>query len=428
MNQFVTNILTRADPEMAGINVTMPDVLIGADLAYQNLPRSSDIRGTVALLLSMAWTGSGDGEKGVRYADWALQELQFDRAKPSEKQIDAALAQITALNRAQEFHKALMTLEQRLPVLRKAFSPSHPSVLKFELEKIYALSKVRRNDEALSAARAILPNVSKLTAEMATTFFNNYAILLRGVGKLGDAEQMLRRQITLSSEQDLFKSHIFSLKNTLATTLDMTQRSDEALVLFYEVIRGRTELLGAEHPSTLLAELNQLPALIHLNRQPEVLKIATALLPRVKARFGTDDARTLELMNTIAYTHEDLGHLDLAQVQFTAVVNQHAQQATRTSSEVLARSNLAMLLIKRGSVEPATAQFRQVLLIAKESIGDRHPLYAVMLSNAATADIAAERFADARTKLNLAIPILIASFGSDHLRVRAAQERLAQAQ
>ena len=428
VNQFVTNILTRADPEMAGINVTMPDVLIGADLAYQNLPRDSDIRGTVALLLSMAWTGSGDGEKGIRYADWALRELQFDQVKPTEKQIDAALAQITALNRAQEFDKALMTLEQRLPVLHKAFSPSHPSVLKFELEKIHALSKVRRNDEALSAARAILPNVSKLTAEMATTFFNNYAILLRGVGKLDDAEQMLRRQITLSSEQDLFKSHIFSLKNTLATTLDMTQRSEEALVLFNEVIRGRTELLGAEHPSTMLAELNQLPALIHLNRQPEVLKIATALLPRVEARFGKDDARTLELMNTIAYTHEDLGHLDLAQVQFTAVVNQHAQQSARTSSEALARSNLAMLLVKRGSVEPATAQFRQVLLIAKESIGDRHPLYAVMLSNAATADIAAKRLADARSKLNLAIPILIASFGPDHLRVKAAQERLAQAQ
>jgi serine/threonine protein kinase len=427
VNEFLTEILTRTDPEMSGISVTMPDVLIGADLAYQNLPLNTGVRGTVALMLSMAWTGSGNGEKGVRYADWALQDLKFDEVKPSVRQIDAALAQIMALNRAQEFEKALLTLDQRLPVLRKAFSASHSLVLQFELEKMHAFLMMRRNDEALRAATAILPHTSALSSEKATTFFNNYAILLRGIGKLAEAEQMLRQQIKLSNEQDLFKSHIYSLKNTLATTLDMAQRSDEALTLFNEVIQGRTQLLGAEHPSTILAELNQLPALIHLNRQPEVLKTGIALLPRVIARFGTGDARTLELMNTIAYTHEDLGNLDLAQEQFVAVVNQHAQQATRTSSEALARSNLAMLQVKRGMLEAATAQFRQVLLIAKETIGVQHPLYAVMLSNAATADIAAKRFSDAQSKLNLAIPLLISSFGPDHVRVKTAQERLAQA-
>ena len=427
VNQFVTDILTRADPEMSGISVTMPDVLVGADLAYQNLPRNTDIRGTVALMLSMAWTGSGDSEKGVRYADWALQELKFDAVKPSNKQIEAALAQIAALNRAQEFDKALLTLAQRLPVLRTEYSPTHPTVLEFELEKIYALSNLRRNDEAINAAVAILPHISNLKAEKATTFFNNYAILLRGVGKLDAAEQMLRNQIKLSSENDVFKAHIYSLKNTLATTLDMAQRSDEALVLFNEVVQGRMRLLGAEHPSTMIAELNQLPALIHLNRQPEVLKTAVALLPRIKARFGPNDSRTLELMNTIAYTQEDLGNLDLAQEQYIAVVNQHAQQATRTSTEALARSNLAMLLVKRGMIDAGTEQFRQVLAIAKEAIGEQHPLYAVMLSNAATADIAAKRFVDARSKLNLAIPLLIASFGPEHMRVKTAKDRLAQA-
>ena len=427
VNQFVTDILTRADPEMSGISVTMPDVLVGADLAYQNLPHNTDIRGTVALMLSMAWTGSGDGEKGVRYADWALQELQFDAVKPSSKQIEAALAQIAALNRAQKFDKALLTLEQRLPVLRREFSPLHPTVLDFELEKMYALSNLRRNDEAIKEAIALLPHISKLKAEKATTFFNNYAILLRGVGKLDEAEQMLRSQIKLSSEKDPFKAYIYSLKNTLATTLDMAQRSEEAYALFTEVIQGRTQLLGAEHPSTLIAELNQLPALVHLNRQPEALKLAIALLPRIKVRFGLNDKRTLDLMNTIAYTHEDLGHLELAQEQFIAVVNQYAQQATRTSTEALARSNLAMLLVKRGMVDAATEQFRKVLAIAKDTIGEQSPIYAVMLSNAATADIAVKRFVDARSKLNLAMPLLIASFGPDHVRVKAARERLAQA-
>jgi len=427
VNQFVTDILTRTDPEMSGISVTMPDVLIGADLAYQNLPHNTDVRGAVALMLSMAWTGSGDGAKGARYADWALQELQFDAVKPSSKQIEAALAQITALNRAQEFDKALLALDQRLPVLRKAFSPSNASVLEFDLEKMFALAHLRRNDDAINQAIAILPHISKLKAEKATSFFNNYAILLRGVGKLDEAEQMLRKQISLSSDKDIFKSHIYSLKNTLATTLDMAHRSDEALTLFNEVIQGRTQLLGPEHPSTMIAELNQLPALVHLNRQPEALKIAVALLPRIKARFGANDFRTLELMNTIAYTHEDLGNLDLAQEQYVDLVNHHVQQTKRTSSEALARSNLAMLLVKRGMVDAATEQFRQTLAVAKEAIGEKHPLYAVMLSNAATADIAAKRYSDAETKLNLAIPLLIASFGPDHVRVKTAKERLASA-
>ncbi len=427
VNQFVTDILTRTDPEMSGISITMPDVLVGADLAYQNLPHNSDIRGTVALMLSMAWTGSGDGAKGARYADWALQELQFDDVKPSGKQLNAALAQITALNRAQEFDKALQILDQRLPSLRKAFSPSSANVLEFEMEKIFALSNLRRNDDAINAATAILPHIGNLKAEKATTFFNNYAILLRGVGKLDEAEEMLRKQIRLSSDSDIFKSHIYSLKNTLATTLDMAHHSEEALALFNEVIQGRTQLLGAEHPSTMIAELNQLPALVHLNRQPEALKIAVALLPRIKARFGANDFRTLELMNTIAYTQEDLGNLDLAQEQYVALVNHHAQQPTRTSSEALARSNLAMLLVKRGMVDAAIEQFRQTLAIAKEAIGEKHPLYAVMLSNAATADIAAKRYSDARNKLNLAIPLLVSSFGPDHVRVKTAKERLATA-
>ena len=154
---------------------------------------------------------------------------------------------------------------------------------------------------------------------------------------------------------------------------------------------------------------------------------SVALLPRIKTRFGPNDMRTLELMNTIAYTQEDLGNLDLAQDQYIAVVNQHAQQATRTSSEALARSNLAMLLVKRGMVDAATEQFHHVIVIAKEAIGEQHPLYAVMLSNAATADIAAKRYDEARAKLNLAMPLLITSFGLEHVRVKTARERLAQA-
>ena len=427
VNEFVTDILTRTDPELSGIAVTMPDVLIGADVAYQNLPRDSDVRGSVALLMSMAWTGSGDGTKGAHYAENALKELKFDETRPSSQQIQAALAKVTALNRAQEFAEALVTIEQRLPILRKAFSPGHVHVLQFELEKMSALLYLRRIDEALLSAHEILPYINKLKSDQATAFTNNYAILLRGVGKLAEAEQMLRSQIKLSSEKDVFKAYVYSLKNTLATTLDMAQRSEEALALFTEVIQGRTQLLGAEHPSTLIAELNQLPALVHLNRQPEALKLATALLPRIKVRFGLNDKRTLDLMNTIAYTQEDLGHLDLAQEQFVAVVNQHAQQATRTSTEALARGNLAMLLVKRGMVDAATEQFRQVLAIAKDAIGEQNPIYSVMLSNAATADIAAKRFADARAKLNLAMPLLIASFGPEHVRVKAARERLAQA-
>ena len=88
------------------------------------------------------------------------------------------------------------------------------------------------------------------------------------------------------------------------------------------------------------------------------------------------------------------------------------------------RSNLAMLLSKRGNHGEAVATMRKVVDDAAGALGDTHPYVGIFRSNYGEILTHAGRNADALRELHKAHTVLEARLGPEHARVQKIRERL----
>ena len=106
----------------------------------------------------------------------------------------------------------------------------------------------------------------------------------------------------------------------LTYLVDVRYGPDRAMEFAAEMVRERTERLGAQHPDTLAARLGQVWPIGEHDRAG-ALSICQALLPLVEQAAGSDAWRTLIVRRTIAGYHADLGHWDAAAREYQALAD-----------------------------------------------------------------------------------------------------------
>ncbi|KAJ7820288.1 hypothetical protein B0H13DRAFT_2451872 [Mycena leptocephala] len=151
-------------------------------------------------------------------------------------------------------------------------------------------------------------------------------------------------------------------------------RSEEAKELDLAVLEKRKQVLGDDHPDTLLAMGNLASTYCDLGNFHKAQELEVVVLEKRKQVHGDDHPDTLQAMGNLASTYRDLGKFHKAQ-ELQVVVWERCKQVLGDDhpDTLLAMGNMASTYRDLGKFHKAEEMKVVVLEKQKQALGDGHP-------------------------------------------------------
>lgn len=244
-----------------------------------------------------------------------------------------------------------------------------------------------RYEEAAELLRQNLQSLEAAGAEPATIarVLNNLAEVLKGLGRLEEAESMLRRSLEL--KESVHGADHFELANTLGNLGELNYQ------------------LGRAEPAE------------------EYLLRALGIYTRV---FGDDHSRLVPVLNNLASLYDELGRsreaLDLYLRARSLVEAEHGPRHLRIG---IVDNNLGEVYLGLGRVEDARLSFERALSILRQALGDDHPHLAHPMYGLGRVSLSRGRSEEAREHYRLALEQRRKTLAEDHTLVQEMKRELA---
>lgn len=430
VNDFVADMLTGADPEAGGGGaLPLQQVLEGAERTLAQFAATPRTAGQVALLLGRTWGGLGDSARALGLLERARVWLNAGFGAQSDEVFEARLAHAEELGRKGDLELAAAALkelqaaarQERSADLRARTAGAYAQVVQAQGDAGAAIAVLRQAEtDYLAASGTPDPDVlDGIRYNLA------YALLFSGDFK--EAEERFRAVVADETVR-LGATHaqtLYSVKG-LGQALHRQGRLDEAIGYYSEVHAQRLKIYGPEHPATLNAAGQVASALNSLKRPAEAERILRSTLAAREARGEQNHPQSVAELNMLATAVDQQGRPDEALALVQRAIATDAGH-TPNQETLAARNILGGLQTRAGRLDDCARTFEELLARAPGLLGKDHINNAVFLSNAAACDLARGDKAQARARLETALPVLEERFGAAHPRTQEAQARLAQA-
>ncbi len=432
VNGFVEEMLVSADPEAGGSqDRPLREVLDGAELALKTL-REPRAAGQVALLLARTWSGLGQSDRVddllKRAETWVEQgfgprspelfKLQLLRAEELGKrgEVDAALAAFADLLREMR----VAGLDPGLDAERVRLSQAQVMQAKGEAQAAVTLitEVLDRSGAELAAQRPDEYDGARYNLAFAQLFLGDFP-----------AAEALLREVMASETERLGAEHpqtLYTVK-ALGQALHRQGRLAEAEPLYRLVYEKRKRVYGETHRSTLNAATQLASGLVALQRAAEAEPILREVIAAMESGGETRHPQFIANLNVLTSALTQLNRLDEALTLAERAIAIETEIGAPNQDTLAARSLHAGLLLRLGRPDAARQEYDALLPMVEAVLGRTHIHYANFSSQAAAVDLAQQRYAQARTRLEEALPALEARFGVQHARTRETYERLALA-
>ncbi len=424
VNAFMERMLTAADPEEAqGRDLRVRDILgvAAADLSTSALPANAVAR--LRQVLGVTWLGLGDAARARSVFDAALAEQDLPSAQRDELLLGHARSAIIAGDYAVG-EQELAQLASR----RNALAPA--LAIAMEESRAELLRETGKQKEAVAALRGLLPKARQQLGEdaqrtlglqlqlaSALQLDGDYAGALEVVS---DAAERHQRVLGAKHPQTLYAW------NQLGIVENKLGHDEAAEAAFRRAANGRHSVLGDGHPATVMSQFNLGSFLIEHGNAKEGVPMVQRASAWFDANRPEGDAKVLVVRNVLAYGLEDQGDLEGAERLLRGILAAQEKMGGPGAPDTFApRNNLAMLLMKRGHLADALAQFDLLATQVRARLGADHPFAAIFDSNRGDCLARMGRLEEARRVLEGSHARLEARFGAAHERTRTAAARLA---
>ncbi len=212
--------------------------------------------------------------------------------------------------------------------------------------------------------------IAKLAELAAST--NERAILQTSLGKLPDADALLRQAID-QSRRELGDDHriTLSLMSNLAYVLRQEGRLAEAEPLNREVLERRRRVLGEDDPETLYSINNLGVLLLNQHRLAEAESLLHEALKRSRRINGPDHSQTLTALNNMAMFLKLKGKLGEAEPLYRDALARRRRLLGDDDRETLISMNsLGALLRDQKRYSDAEPLLHEALARRRKRFGD----------------------------------------------------------
>jgi len=432
VNGFLNEMFASADPELAqGREVTVKEVLDAASAGLKTeLAGQPQVAADVGLTLSGIYQSLGHYDRSEALLDGATAALQTlpDQAPDQLADLDRRRAKLRIdQGKYEEAERLARAAAERASA---ALGANDGQTLLARWTLAQAIDQQGRYDEAIALLRELIPLAGNLEQPLRVIAIDMRADLASALRDKGDYVEAERETLVLREEMTRARGElhpdVLTLLNNLGTIQQRLGKPVDAEATFKLAFERRKQVLGPDHPSTLLAQQNHTNALIEQKRGDEAEASARYLAEVVPRVRGRESQPAQVAMNSLAFLLEDKGDLVGAEKLYREILQIQSEQADPMRPETFAtRNNLAMLLMREGKLAEAAKEFGVLLVATERALGKGHVYYALFANNTGECLTRLGRYAEAEPLLVESHAVLEKSFGATHARVRTSLERRA---
>jgi tetratricopeptide (TPR) repeat protein len=239
--------------------------------------------------------------------------------------------------------------------------------------------------ETWAACRTLLPHSTKLLgygvegdkkakldrATMAT----NTGWYLMQMGEYGKAEQT-ERSAVMAREEMLGREHPNTLISVshLGSVLERQGKYDEAEAMHQQALEGREKALGQEHPHTLISVSQLGWVLERQGKYEQAEAMHRRALERREKVLGREHSNTLSSVNNLGSVLSSQGKYEEAEAMHRRALKDKEKALGREHPNTLRSiSNLGSVLESQGKYKEAEAMHRRALERREKMLGRGHP-------------------------------------------------------
>eukprot|EP00808_Paulinella_micropora_P021924 g17786.t1 len=226
-----------------------------------------------------------------------------------------------------------------------------------------------------------------------TDYFNKVVLYL-----LKKWLTMVARNMQKKLDVDKPDAKGVSLLYGLGTLLCALGKFDEAEVVLKQALKGREELLGPEHESTVMVQRDLARVLCVDQKLAEAEPLFRKVLESTEKILGKDHLQTLAAVSALAKVMDDQGKLPEAEVLYKRLLEGKEKLLGPENSSVVAIVNsLSMILKAQKKYEEAEPLYRRSLKAKEDALGPNHPSALTWVNNYALILKALGRLEEAET-------------------------------
>ncbi|KAF7369456.1 FabD/lysophospholipase-like protein [Mycena venus] len=228
--------------------------------------------------------------------------------------------------------------------------------------------------------------VVQMNAKVALYFSVQYGLMFSGAGKYKQAEKLLK-EVLEKWQQLLGDNHpdtLLAMSNLASTYSDLGehQKAEELQII---VLEKRKQLLGDSHPATLLTMGNLASTYADLGEYQKAEELKIIVLEKWKQLLGDSHPDTLLAMGNLASTYADLGeHRKAEELQIIVLEKRKQLLGDSHPATLLTMGNLASIYSDLGEHQKAEELKVIVLEKRKQLLGDSHPNTLLAMGNLAS--------------------------------------------
>jgi len=255
--------------------------------------------------------------------------------------------------------------------------------------------------------------------EVQAQMFNVFGEVYSRLGQYRDAEQLLRRSLSL--QEEIHRGNhpdIASTKVQIATAYHYLGDYNEAESIIREALADQTELLEPDDPkiASTLSTLGGI--LMEAGKFEEAETILQQALERQRSIFDTDNLDISETLNILGLLLNRKGDLDGAENAMKEALEIRRDLVSELDPRVtMSLSNLAMLLRKKENFEEAESAYRKALSLKRSLYGENHPSIAVTINGLGLLMQDMNKYNEAAQLFTEALDIYRTTLDEHHLRI-----------
>ena len=185
-------------------------------------------------------------------------------------------------------------------------------------------------------------------------------------------------------------------RDNLAGAYEDVGRFDEAIELSERVLAEQERVLGPDHPKTLTVRNNLAGAYHSAGRFDEAIELLERVLVGSERVLGPDHPDTLMTRNNLAVAYRSVGRFDEAIELLGRVLAEQERVLDPDHPDTLGtRNNLAVAYHSAGRFDEAIDAWEELLLDCQRVLGADHPVTLTVRNNLASAYGSVGRFGEA---------------------------------
>ena len=363
----------------------------------------------------------------------------------ADKNAHSALTELVKMSVVQQSVNKNVTMLHRLQaqVLRENWGKEKTATCEEAFDAaVEILGRTKFEQLPSNATDARRREVSDLIAQLSAIAVQNYSRLLfeseqirlylYRAFKYGHDLGIEYKTVELSAAVEVIEDVLgtdhpdtLMVRNNLAFAYRSVGRFDEAIELYERVLADQKWVLGPDHPNTLTTRSNLAGAYRSVGRFDEAIELFEWVLADRVRVLGPDHPKTLTTCNNLAVAYHSAGRFDEAIELYERVLaDQERVLGPDHPDTLITRNNLAGAYHSAGRFDEAIELFEWVLADRVRVLGPDHPDTLATRNNLAFAYHSAGHFDEAVNAWEELLPDCRRVLGLEHPLTKQVEKNL----